>query len=337
MMRDEYDPVPPFAATPVDPPAGYGHTLTIDEIVGRLIGYKPQKMPYDEVLDASIEKAGFDLQQAEIAGASADQLEDLRARIVHLGRQRRKAICFDRELKEVAEGRPNEYLILSDKAYPDGLPRFITTSVYNWAKEVAKRDIPEWAPISIDGERAGGKLSTNVRTENDDQRPHGSNLAFWNGLTLDFVAHNKLRISSGSGKVQTVDLDQCGLLNKRTKELNTAGAALLGLATAMSIPKKRAGSTPGISSKVMSQLRDALQGLAQQDTDPFYDYNLADGWKPRFRVRDRRAAAEERSKGRARHVPYRDGEHGNSCPDEYTFESENPQDDAAIFLKENYR
>jgi hypothetical protein len=107
-------------------------------------------MPYNEVLDAAIEQAGFKHQQAEIAGASADRLEALQARINHLGLRRRDAIAFDRELNEAADlfsqGRPVPHLILSSKEYPDGLSRFITTSVYHWAKSVHGRNIPEWAP-----------------------------------------------------------------------------------------------------------------------------------------------------------------------------------------------
>ena len=336
-MREEYDPVPPFAATPVDSPVVCGHVLTIDEIVGRLVGYELQEMPYYEVLDAAIEQAGFALQEAELAEASTERLEALQARINHLGQRRRDAIRFDRELSEIAEGRPDEHLILSKKEYPDGLPRFITTSVYDWSKEVLGKEIPEWAPISGSGELAGRSSTPDNRTEIDESPPRRDNLLDWGGATLDFRAHRKLCMTSGNGRSKTVDLEDIDLINRRNNELNAAGSALLGLATRNSIPKKVSSSGPGISPKIMSELRNSLRTLVPDDADPFYDYNPADGWKPRFCVRDRRGAADERARERAQQSSYQEDLHGASNPDEYTFESEDHNDPAAKFLAENDR
>ena len=66
----------------------------------------------------------------------------------------------------------------------------------------------------------------------------------------------------------------------------------------------------------MTTLRDALQELSGINTDPFYDHDDGvDGWKPRFKVVDRRKAGDERAKEKAVHVGYQDELQSHSTPD----------------------
>jgi hypothetical protein len=204
----------------------------------------------------------------------------------------------------------------------DGIVAFTIHSAYHWAKAHGK-EVPEWAPPTIQSSEAPQQREAIATT--------------WNGAELILRAANKMVIKYANGRSVTEDLEGTGILNASTKILNTAGVALLGLASSASIPKSDGGSGGGISSKVMSGLRSSLKDLAGIDSDPFFDYNPADGWKPRFQFRDRRNAADERAKEKAGHDSYEDGLHGSSSFDEYPFEPEDLDDKAAHFLAENDR
>ncbi len=141
---------PSSQKSPRVPVLGYNHTLSVDEIVGRMIGYEPQEMPYHEVLDCFVEQAEMDYERAVKQGANEEELTPLKAEIDRRAQIRIHAMNLRRELNtaadEIAQGLGHPQLVSSGRAYVRGLPQFTVTSVYKWAKAVHGQEIPEWAP-----------------------------------------------------------------------------------------------------------------------------------------------------------------------------------------------
>ena len=317
-MTEEYDPVPPFAATPVAPPVVCGHVLTIDEIVGRLVGYEPQEMPYYEVLDAAIEQAGFEHQKAEIAGTAADQLEALQARIDNLGRLRRDAILFDRELKEVAAGRTDDYLRLSTETYSDGLPRFITTSVYIWAKEVLARKIPEWAPLTFTPEEATEQPNSPVRTSTPDRG--------WAAVSIQLLTNNRIRYQIGTRRPITKPLSETLFVDKRKSEVTTNDAyqQLTWIAGQAYFGKGRVAS--GADKAKRDKLCKALADLVGIGGNPFTERSPREGYKPHFTVENLSDKLEQSGEWYMNHEVY-DPNRDYDANDEHKNEDEDEDED----------
>ena len=300
------------------------HNLTAQEIVIRMIDYDEpaSNLYYQTVLDRRVKKLQ---QEYECAAEEGEVPEELQVALDHAKRDCRDALRYNRELytvaEEIVQGLKHPTLVLLRQWFiKDGIVAYTIHSAYYWAKAHGK-EVPEWAPPNIQSPEAPQQREAIATT--------------WDGVELKLRAANKMVIKYADGQSVTKDLEGTGILNTSTKILNTAGAALLGLASNASIPMSDGGSEGGISSKVMSGLRSSLKELAGIDSDPFFDYNPADGWKPRFQFRDRRNAAEERAKEKAGHDSYEDGVHGSSSFDEYPFDPDDHDDPAARFLAEN--
>jgi hypothetical protein len=292
----------------------YSYSLTVQEIVIEMIDYDEPALDlyYQDVLDLRVREFQKRYQSAADLGAVPNEL------LADLDRAKRDvqdAIRFHRELhiaaQDISQGIVHPTLRLCKESDAQGYVEFTIDSAYRWAKSHGK-DVPEWTLPTIQSSEAPQQMEDIAIS--------------WNGAELKLRAANKIIIKYADGRSVTKDLEGTGILNARTKKLNTAGVALSRLASNASIPKS-GGPKAGISTKVMSELRSSLKELAGIDSDPFFDYNPADGWKPRFQFRDRRNAADERTKEKAGHDSYQDGLHGSSSFDEYTFDDE--LDDAA--------
>ena len=119
-------------------------------------------------------------------------------------------------------------------------------------------------------------------------------------LTIAFVgdkaesglgANNMLKISARE-VVRTVPLAALDLVDRRRGTLNSQGVILLGMVSGRRLPPKRAHA------QKLTRLRQLFKthlGLA----DPFHPYSESAGWALRFRLEDRRGAADERAKQEA--------------------------------------
>jgi len=314
------------------PVRGYGHTLRVVEIVCRMIGFAQDAndMHFEEVLDEWVEQAEEACDDAQRKGLSAEELEELTAKQEHRETIRDEAMEMYAELNiaadKIAQGFNHPSLELCQRKYAQGFVEFYKPSVFIWAKESRGKYIPEWAPSSR------GAID---RNSSDTPVPLQTPTTSWVGVTLSFLAKNKLKIVFAEGGSKTQNLESTGLINQSTKGLNTAGTALLGLASNGSIMRKSGPAGTGVSKKIMSELRSTLKKMFNIDTDPFYDYNKANGWKPRFQVLDRRNAGDKWAEKKARHFSYEEGRHGATAPEEYTFKSEDSVDAASKFLEDH--
>ena len=273
----------------------YKHAISIQEALERIFGYERQESSLSEVLQLTVEQ---DERLYTEAGDDPEQKADvakLKKELAESVRERDFAIELSVELNTAADnlkqGRSHEYLVLSDRDHHGSAPHFTKASLYAWAKGAHGIEIPEWEPTKAESTKPAASQAPVEEPSTQS----------WNDLTLAFRAHNKLHLSWRNGTSKTIDLDKTALINKRNKTLNTAGAALLGLASFNSIRKKKPPAESGISAKIMSELRSALKSIVQLELDPFYPHNPADGWKARFQVKDRRNATNERLEEKSHH------------------------------------
>lgn len=148
------------------------------------------------------------------------------------------------------------------------------------------------------------------------------------------AANNMLEVSARNvtRRVPLVALDlvdrRCGILNKQA-------AMLLGMA------KGRCPLRNDNNAKKVARLRKLLRGHLGVQGDPFGPYRKDVGWEPRFKVTDRRGAADLRARkeGERRTVSYEDHKlvgsdlSGNSYQDDM----ENEDDMGGKWLKDNDR
>jgi len=117
-------------------------------------------------------------------------------------------------------------------------------------------------------------------------------------LTITFVgdrsdfglaANNLLEISARN-TVRRVALASLGLADRRHGGANRQALILLGMAKRQRLP-----SSP-LNARKMTRLRDAIRIHLGLVGDPFQPYREHEGWVPRFKVVDKRGAADERAK-----------------------------------------
>ncbi|MEE8057415.1 MAG: hypothetical protein V3T17_06225 [Pseudomonadales bacterium] len=145
----------------------------------------------------------------------------------------------------------------------------------------------------------------------------------WCEITIALYVNNRIGFSQLDGQGLSGDkaIHDIGLINKKNQKLNKAGNALFCLLR-KKFPTGNRATKP--DSQTMKRLRTALHELTGIKGNPFYSFNSADGWKPKFKLIDRRDAANERAKERALFCDYND-----------VRDYDNERDAADNFLKKN--
>ena len=105
-------------------------------------------------------------------------------------------------------------------------------------------------------------------------------------------ANNMLEISARDTR-KRVALATLELIDKRRGTLNRQGGILLGFAQNRMAPRNNKNS------KTVSRLRGSLRRCLGLHGDPFEDCKLGGGWQPRFRIVDKRGAADDRARREA--------------------------------------
>jgi len=121
-------------------------------------------------------------------------------------------------------------------------------------------------------------------------------------LTISFVgdknesvmgANNMLEISA-RGQTRRVALATIDLIDLHRCKINKQCNALLDMAQKSKSPNTPAGR------KIISRLRDIFKKHLGVSDDPFDPYRIGVGWEPRFKIYDKRGAAEKRAENEAR-------------------------------------
>ena len=102
-------------------------------------------------------------------------------------------------------------------------------------------------------------------------------------------ANNILEITA-RGEIKRVALAAIDLVDRRRGSLNSQGVILLGMTQ-----KKKLIRTDKNTKKI-SRLRQVFHQHLGISADPFHPYCQGAGWEPRFKICDKRGAADERAK-----------------------------------------
>jgi hypothetical protein len=145
-------------------------------------------------------------------------------------------------------------------------------------------------------------------------------------------ANNILEVSA-RGATRRVAVAEFDLMNRRGGSLNSQGAVLLGMAQ-----KKWLTYTVPNATKI-ARLRKVLREHIGVNGDPFEKYKKGVGWVPRFKIVDKRGAADERAKREGERLTdsieqmnERGRQLADAGPAAYPFEPEN--DSAGEWLKD---
>ena len=107
-------------------------------------------------------------------------------------------------------------------------------------------------------------------------------------------ANNMLEISA-CNETRLVPLAALNLVNRQNGGLNGEGMILLGFTKYKHLPRSNAKATK------MTRLRNIFKEHLGIKSDPFFPCREGVGWEPRFKIEDRRGAAEKRAKREAEH------------------------------------
>jgi len=258
-------------------------TLTIDEAVARIVNldYIPEGFTLEEMLSAFQEEAEVNLEAAGPFSLE-DDLEDMEIRLQACNAR----LAFAKSIQEALNNQIEDINLGKDSLIdisPDNgdQSRLTSESVAHWASEQYGIDIPEW--------RNSGETPANIS---------------WSDVTIKLKANNRITFSNKNGSYKSKTMLEIDLLNRTTNTLNNQGAILLGLAFGEKYPK---GSSAEQKDKTaISKLRRSLVALTNIKDEPFFPFNSADGWKPKFNLIDDRSALDERAKEKAVHVEFKD-------------------------------
>lgn len=103
---------------------------------------------------------------------------------------------------------------------------------------------------------------------------------------------------SARENTKRIALTELGLFDRRKGEMNKQGGILLGMSTNRYKPEGKEYQV----AKQISRLRDALKYNLGIVDDPFEGCLPSTGWVPRFKITDRRDAADKRAKRDAEHL-----------------------------------
>jgi len=107
------------------------------------------------------------------------------------------------------------------------------------------------------------------------------------------AANNMLEITA-RGETKRVALAALNLVDRHTGNLNEQCGTLLGIALMRKLPSSEANK------KKISRLRKLFRDHFGIIDDPFERYRKGAGWEPRFKIFDKRGAAEKRAENEAR-------------------------------------
>ena len=94
-------------------------------------------------------------------------------------------------------------------------------------------------------------------------------------------------------ETRRVALAALELVDRRGGSVNSQGVVLLGMANTKNLPHS------GANAAKMKRLRDVFRAHLGIKADPFEPYRKSAGWVPRFKIADKRGAADERAKREA--------------------------------------
>lgn len=284
-------------------------SITVEEAVARMVNmdYIPEGFTLSEMTAAFQEEAEVEYENARRNHESAEQLVRKKIRLEACkARHSLTELLLESIKHELAY--PDESLIFraNDTSTKS---RLTLASITNWAADSYGVGIPEWSLPALATHDTEDAAQNTTATKQS---------ARWDDVTIKIYADYRIGYCIGQGKYRNSSFQAIGLMGTRKNEPNLQGGILLGLSMGNKFPNARI--LKGKDKTAISKLRSALAKLTHISGDPFFRFNEADGWKPRFRPIDDRKNADERAKATAKHVPLdeaRDFDRENDDADEW--------------------
>lgn len=249
--------------------------VPVEKAVARLINldYVPEGFSVLDMTGAFLEEAEVEYENARSAHIAPEELNQLAARL------------------EACEARHQLAKVLLDtltveSKKPNTSMRFQHNA--DTSASVALDTLSTWA---------GDTFGIGFFLPEDEEPAQ----AAWKDVTIKIYAGGRLGWRVGNESFNRASFQAIGLLDKRTLKPNHQGRILIDLALKRKFPKQR---PHGNDKTAISRLRTALKQLSGIRSDPFFEYNSADGWRPKFKLIDDRRNADERAKARAQHVTF---------------------------------
>ena len=282
--------------------------VTIEEAVAKMVNmdYIPDGFTLEEMLSAFAEEAEVDYENSQIDCLPKTQIEPLRTRLEVCKARETLAIMLLKDLEETLKINPSitNHMRLHGST---GKPRYMLEIIADWISHKYGIAIPVWPALHA-------KPSSSTDTLID---------MIWENIEIRIRKDNKIAHSYNSGPWFEKSFADIGLLDKKTQKPNRQGSILIALSMGMKFPDK--GNISPKDKTSISKLRSSLKALTGIESDPFIPFTDADGWKPRFKLIDRRKDADERERKTAIHEQYED--------DRLLFDQ--LDDTAGIWLDEN--
>lgn len=249
-------------------------SVTIEEAVARMVSlaYLPEGFTVQDITLAFLDDAETGYEDGM---PGAKELHAIRANVCEARHMLTQSLITAIEF-ELARGADSSLATFDDAV---GIKRITTESLSQWCCDQFGISAPEWEPW-------------NQSPTNDD--------ISWDEVSIKIYADYKLACFWGNGKKRMRSFLDLGLMGKRRLEPNQQGLILIGLSEGKKFPATR--NLQNKDKAAISKLRNALVKLTGITTDPFLSFNVADGWKPRFKLIGDRRNADERAKARAQHV-----------------------------------
>ena len=269
-----------------------GTDLSLENAVARLVNldYIPEGFSVLDMTSAFREEAEVEYENARSDGLPVDELRTLKLRLDTCSARHKLAQALLASIRD-------EFSLRAENDDPSGgTPMVEFRAVQDWARD--RFDIA---------------ISTTS--------PESPIKARWDDVTIKIYAEYRIGWRTGEGQFQRSSFQEIGLMGKRKHVPNHQGEILFRLSRDRKFPS---GKRANKDSAAISRLGGALKALTGIDADPFYRFNEADGWKPRFKLIDDTRNADQRAKDRAIHVPF-----------DETRDFEEEDDEGANFLREH--
>jgi hypothetical protein len=265
-------------------------SVTAEEAVAYMVNADaiPDGLSLIEELSQFTEQAELEYEKAKIDGLPEEKIESLETAL-EICRARQALSCYLLQAIQNEQCSDEESILVRSKEMTSRT-RYTTDSITRWAVLKHGIVIREW----FDQFPALTKwmLPDDVKWEDLEIRIRKDRtVSYFYKDNKEFDWDNKT-------------LSEIDLFDMKKREPNSQAGILIGLSMGEKYPPTQ--KPEARHRTAMSKLRTTLRRLTGIKTDPFYPHNVADGFKPRFKLTNDEQIANERAKSRARHVGYDD-------------------------------
>lgn len=297
-------------------------SVTIEEAVARMVNMDdiPEGFTLLDMLDAFREKASVELDNSPYD-------EDLRNRLDTSTHRYTLAKSLIHEIESELKSGNSNLLKPSDDS--SSVTRLTLSSVSDWSSDRYGIGLPDWEEKFSVPDGSTGRSEIDIP---DREIILTSNTSIkkdtpWHEVQLKLRAKDRISVFHLGKNVRTMTYADTDLVNKTKNEPNILAEILLDLSHGIKYPVGRICERR--HSAAVARLRKSLIKLTEINSNPFYEFNKTEGWKPKFKIVDDRRNADKRAKEKAVLVKFEKFENETG----FTPDFEEEDDDAAKFIE----